>query len=211
MTEPMTPKELLELAGFHYNRLDDLGHRELTADDLDDLSMQCEDGPEVTVGAHTLLSLISAARTSLDSSGEHQAWDEGLGYAMDYYGTSNPELYDCNPYPDSSASGAESMAGWVRCEDSMPEPFTLVQFAAVDVPGPTLGKFNGHRWMALFDLSTPGLRDYARGQVTHWAPLLPSPPKVTPCDRETHCLPEESENEEGTDGYQPGQSVWSEE
>ncbi len=33
----------------------------LTADDLDDLSMQCEDWPEVTVGAHILLSLIAAA------------------------------------------------------------------------------------------------------------------------------------------------------
>ena len=34
----------------------------LSSDDLDDLAMQCEDGPEVTVGAPTLLSLIAAAR-----------------------------------------------------------------------------------------------------------------------------------------------------
>jgi hypothetical protein len=77
--------------------------------------------------------------------------------------------------PESTVP-AQAAGEWVRCEDRLPEAFALVQFDVPGVAGPTIGKFNGSRWMALFDLSKPGLVDYGRNEPRQWRPLLPPPP-----------------------------------
>lgn len=69
----------------------------------------------------------------------------------------------------------KAQAEWTSVIDELPKLFELVQFATPESAGPTIGKFNGVRWMALFDLSRPGLIDYGKGQVSHWRRLPPPP------------------------------------
>jgi hypothetical protein len=75
------------------------------------------------------------------------------------------------------------MAGWISVSDRMPAPYEVVQF--VTEPGDVrVGpRSNGPHWIwqDMTTVDQHGESDiFSDDQVTHWAPLLPSPPKVTP-------------------------------
>jgi hypothetical protein len=84
-----------------------------------------------------------------------------------------------------SASGAESMAGWVAFDAAndarCPISGNPVHFVTYN--GATVGHRNDDgSWYDSLCIGQDGTPndDYTDEQVTHWAPLLPSPPKVTP-------------------------------
>lgn len=146
----------------------------LTKEQLDGHYSERMEANRVEVDSVVLLSLIAAARASLESRGERDACEMCLGAKGAVPGNENRHggvvmcdycsVLHCRA---SDASGAESMAGWVRPESEWHEDIGDVlwwRFPIVEAP------YVG----SPLDTDWPGYH-------THWTRFsLPSPPKVTP-------------------------------
>lgn len=147
----------------------------------------------VTKALAQLQADAAAARASLESRGDtatllkacrwlYERGHKSAATDLDYnWNDSPPGDGSCQPlHLCPSAAGAEPMAGWVAVSERIPEAYELVQFATY--AGVCVGSRNELLvWEDMLDTDAAcDCEKYDHEQVTHWAPLLPSPPKVTP-------------------------------
>jgi hypothetical protein len=75
---------------------------------------------------------------------------------------------------------AQGEGRWIRCEERMPDVYSLVQFHVDGWPNDVarfVGRWDGTEWRDDSDTDDSGIPEvYAATQVTRWAPLLPPPP-----------------------------------